>query len=134
MKNLLYKCPNMSVIIISEYNQTYQHICLVIIVEILLYSIYMIYITTCTQCKKQYIGMTKRRLVDRIKEHSSDIRITKDKVSGTHYNLPGHSIDNFKVQVLEKVVPNNTQMLLSRESYWINRFQTKTPHGLNTMS
>ena len=94
----------------------------------------MIYITTCTQCKKQYIGMTKRRLVDRIKEHSSDIRITKDKVSGTHYNLPGHSIDNFKVQVLEKVVPNNTQMLLSRESYWINRFQTKTPHGLNTMS
>ena len=93
----------------------------------------VIYITTCTRCKKQYIGQSKRRLVDRIKEHSSNIRYKKETTTALHYNSNGHTLDNLRVQVIERVVPSTPEMLLEREHYWIQRLQTKLPHGLNTL-
>ena len=93
----------------------------------------VIYVTTCSHCKKQYVGQTKRRLLDRIKEHSSDIRYKKETVTGIHYNSTGHTLDNFKVQVIERVVPNTPHMLLQREHWWIRKLQTKKPHGLNDL-
>ena len=60
--------------------------------------------------QKQYVGQTTRKLVDRIKEHAADIRLEKDKISGIHFNPPGHSLDNFRVQILEKVSPNHTNI------------------------
>ena len=66
-------------------------------------------------------------------EHKSAIKNNKsDKIMGVHYNLPGHSLADFKVQVVEKVIPNTGHMLLEREHYWINRFNTLIPHGLNS--
>ena len=39
----------------------------------------------------------------------------------------------FKVQVIERVVPNTPHMLLQREHWWIRKLQTKKPHGLNDL-
>ena len=92
----------------------------------------VIYLTTCTKCKKQYVGQTFRRLSDRIKEHIYDIKNNKDKISGIHYNSPGHSLANFRVEIIEKVIPNTTHILLEREKFWIQKLNTVIPHGLNS--
>ena len=55
-----------------------------------------------TKCNTQYIGQTSRKFNIRMKEHLTDIRKAEDKVIGTHFNLPGHSFDDFSVQVIEK--------------------------------
>ena len=54
-------------------------------------------------------------------------------VSGIHYNLKGHEHLDFQVQIIEKVTPNTELYRLERESYWINKFSTKAPFGLNIM-
>ena len=51
---------------------------------------------------------------------------------GIHYNSPGHGLDNFSVQIIEKVTPNTPHMLLERERMWIMKFNTVSPLGLNS--
>jgi hypothetical protein len=48
-----------------------------------------------------------------------------------YYTSPGHSHWYLKVQVLEKVTPNTPCYRLEREEYWIKKFSTKIPYGLN---
>jgi hypothetical protein len=90
----------------------------------------LIYLTTCSHCKKQYVGQTGRTLRERIKEHLLNI-YHKREVTGLHYSLPGHSHGDLKVQVIEKVTPNTPSYRLEREELWIKRLATKFPHGLN---
>ena len=90
----------------------------------------VIYITTCAKCKKQYIGQTGRSLHERIREHMYDIK-KGTKTSGIHYSLKGHSHWDFQVQVIEKVTPNTDHYRLEREEFWIKKFATKIPFGLN---
>ena len=90
----------------------------------------IIYITTCEKCKKQYIGQTGRKLRDRFAEHLYNI-CQKKEVTGVHYTSTGHSHWDLKVQVLEKVTPNTPSYRLEREEFWIKKFSTKTPFGLN---
>ena len=93
----------------------------------------VIYLTTCEKCKKQYIGQTGRTFHDRIREHMYDIKKGK-KTSGLHYKSEGHVHLDFKVQIIEKVTPNTEFHRLEREEYWIKKFVTKTPFGLNVMT
>ena len=67
-----------------------------------------------------------------MKEHITTIKKNEDTIIGTHFNTVGHSLDNFTVQVLEKVCPNSTHTLLERERVWILRFRTLLPLGLNS--
>jgi group I intron endonuclease len=90
----------------------------------------VIYLTTCTKCNKQYVGQTGRKLKERMKEHLYNM-YKKTEVTGIHYSLPGHSHWNFKVQVIEKVLPNTPNYRLEREDFWIKKLATKTPLGLN---
>ena len=90
----------------------------------------VIYLTTCSQCNKQYVGQTGRTLKERMKEHLYNM-YKKTEVTGLHYSLPGHSHWNFKVQVIEKVYPNTANFRLEREDYWIKKLETKIPPGLN---
>ena len=90
----------------------------------------IIYLTSCTNCGKQYVGQSGRKLKERMKEHLNNM-YHKKEVTGIHYSLPGHSHWNFKVQVIEKVTPNTPNYRLEREDYWIKKLATKTPLGLN---
>ena len=93
----------------------------------------VIYLITCNKCSKQYVGQTTRKLVKRISEHINDIKNNKtDKICGAHFNTKGHSLDNLRVQVIEKVIPNNSHTLLEREKLWIQSLNTRLPNGLNS--
>ena len=79
----------------------------------------------CNKCMLKYIGETERTLKDRIGEHKT--YITQKHLNqpvGQHFNQPGHSIDNLKVIILEKVKQNNKQYRKEREKYLINKFDT----------
>ena len=67
-----------------------------------------------------------------MKEHITDIKKAEDKIIGIHFNSPGHSLDNFSVEIIEKVTPDTPHMLLERERLWIMKFRTVLPSGLNS--
>ena len=50
--------------------------------------------------------------------------------TGDHFNLPGHSLANMKVSILEAVKKNDDLNRKERETYFINKFNTYY-HGLN---
>ena len=91
----------------------------------------VIYVTSCAKCGIQYVGQTKRKFCDRIREHWYSITNNKDTANAIHFNSRGHSVDDFRAMVLEKVMPNSNSFLLEREDKWIKTLETKDPHGLN---
>ena len=93
----------------------------------------VVYMLTCSYCNKQYVGETGRKLKERIKEHITN-RNNNEKTIGTHYNLPGHQKAYFKVQILERVIPNTKFYRLERESFWMKKLNTMTPLGLKVNS
>jgi len=97
----------------------------------------VVYIITCNrkECKYiQYIGETGKKLKQRFNQHLAYVRSTnenqKPTATGEHFNLPGHSIDNMKVSILEKVSQDSITYRKIRESFYINKFETKH-QGLN---
>ena len=91
----------------------------------------VVYLTSCLKCGIQYVGQTKRKFADRIREHWLSIVNKKDTANGLHFNSKGHSVDDFRAMVLEKVMPNSNAFLLEREDKWIKTLDTKDPLGLN---
>ena len=96
----------------------------------------LIYMIECNieRCKQRYIGETERNLKTRISEHIGYINTRKmDKVTGEHFNMPGHSKANMTVTILEKVKSNDTFYIKEIEKYHIRKFNT-LHCGLNLKS
>ena len=91
----------------------------------------VIYLTFYLNCGMQYVGQTKRKFCDRIREHWYSITNEKETAHAEHYNMTNHSVDDFRALVIEKVMPNSTAFLLEREDFWIKALETKEPFGLN---
>ena len=71
--------------------------------------------------------MLKARLSDhRGNINQQIVRVT----TGDHFNLPGHSLANLKVSILEAVKKNYILYRKERETYFINKFNTYY-HGWN---
>ena len=97
----------------------------------------LVYAITCDRqgCRNnQYIGETMKQLKERFSQHLSAVRSTNENIKqtavGEHFNLPGHSTANMKVTVLEKCRQNSSLYRKARESFFINKFETKRL-GLN---
>ena len=76
-------------------------------------------------CNKKYICETERTRHDRICEHVGYIRTQKhEKATGYHFNLPGHTLANMKVSILEKVKIDSSEYRKERETYHICKFNT----------
>ena len=75
--------------------------------------------------------MTERSLQERFSEHKNYV-ISKltTKATGFHFNLPGHSVSDMKVTILEKVHSLDPLMRKEREDLYIRKFNTKYK-GLN---
>ena len=85
----------------------------------------VIYMIECNKCYSKYIGETERELKDRLSDHKTYIRSEKsNQPVGEHFNLPGHSIDNLTVIILEKVKVNDELYRKEREKYLIRKFDT----------
>jgi hypothetical protein len=94
----------------------------------------IVYCITCTkpQCKLiQYIGETGRRLKDRFSQHIGYVK-KPDLLqpTGAHFNLPGHDVSHMKISVIEQCNVNSRMYRQTRESHFINMFNTKYK-GLN---
>ena len=88
----------------------------------------VIYLITCTKCKKQYVGKTTRPLRERINHHRTSIRNHQIRYINNHFNFPDHSLNNISVQAIDTTTIDK---LNSLEKYWIQTLQTIKPAGLN---
>ena len=97
-------------------------------------SFNIVYLIKCNKnnCKDNiYIGETGRLFKKRISEHIGYItnKVTS-QATGEHFNLPGHSMANVTVTILELVKFNNEPYRKERERYFIRKFNA-SKSGMN---
>ena len=79
----------------------------------------------------QYIGESERSIQERFSEHKAYVANRQlSKATGAHFNLPGHSANEMKVSILEKVHSLDPLVRKEREELFIRKFNTKYK-GLN---
>jgi len=93
----------------------------------------VIYLITCSKCKKQYVGCTTQQLNTRINHHRSNIYNKRQIYISKHFNLPNHTIMDMQVQPIDQVTPSSSgyKELHHLEQFWIKTLHTLIPHGLN---
>jgi len=97
----------------------------------------VVYLISCTLCKKQYVGQTRNAFRIRATRHRSDINLNADFSVADHFNLPNHvTSEHFKIMPIEKTPilgteddTNNLRKI--REGHWIKTLQTIRPFGMN---
>ena len=96
-------------------------------------SFNIVYMLECQKdnCRQRYIGETGRQLRQRIAEHRGYItNQVLTKATGAHWNLPGHSLANLRVTILEQSKYNNEEYRKEREKHFIRTFYTFN-NGIN---
>ena len=93
----------------------------------------VIYCTTCTLCKKLYIGETGRRPGDRFREDLPDVE--KDDKNASKpvarlFNLPNHSKQQMVIWGLS-LHQGRTESRKTLEQKFIFQIGTLNPHGIN---
>ena len=85
----------------------------------------VIYAIICQKdnCKHAYIGETKQMLKSRLAQHRGYVQ-NNTEATGQHFNLPGHSLADLRVIIIEQVKKSDTQYRKEREEYHIRRFNT----------
>ena len=84
-----------------------------------------------------YVGETGRSLRSRINEHWAGIITDGQSLLYKHFRLPGHSVADMKVEILEKIYhssenPGNIRLHRRlRELHWIKELGTAAPYGCN---
>ena len=77
------------------------------------------------------MGQSERTLQTRFSEHRGYVNNKiLTKATGEHYNLPGHTVADMKVSILEKVHSRNELVREERENLVIKNMNTKYK-GLN---
>ena len=61
----------------------------------------LVYLITCKNCAKQYVGETKREFKFRMAEHIRDTRVKRETPVSIHFNEPGHSFENMIFQIIQ---------------------------------
>ena len=84
--------------------------------------------------QEQYIGETEKTLAIRFSQHRGYARNREtQKATGEHFNKTGHKISDMKITILEKLVSKDPQLRKIRESYCIQKFNTRYK-GMNKKS
>jgi GIY-YIG catalytic domain len=94
----------------------------------------IIYLVTCRNCRKQYVGETGRTFADRINDHLSGIRLRKKTPIGIHFNTSGHRIEDFTIMGIEQLDDRDApEVRRMKEITWQNLLQTAYPLGINNL-
>ena len=72
----------------------------------------------------RYIGETKRILKFRLADHRGYVNSGDDTATGEHFNLPGHSLSDLSITILEQVMKKDDLYRKKREKYFIRKFNT----------
>ena len=97
----------------------------------------IIYGIHCIHCGLVYVGETGRSLRSRMNGHRSAIKKAGQSLLHRHFHQPNHSVDDMRVQILEKVYHSSGSRSLStplrreRELFWIKELGTAKPYGFN---
>ena len=76
-------------------------------------------------CNNVYIGESKRMLWSRVADHRGYVsRSETDKATGAHFSLPGHSLADLRVTIIENTRGKSTQYRKEREHFYIRHFNT----------
>ena len=76
-----------------------------------------------TNCNAKYIRKTGRIVKFRLEERRGYItKKDESQPTGIYFNLPGHSLANFKVTVIEQVIYDEEEYHKEWEHYYINEF------------
>ena len=88
-------------------------------------SFNIIYLIICKKCNQKYIGTTGRQLKNKLADHGGYIRNQViSRATGAHFNLPGHSLAELQVTILEQTKFNDEENRKEREKYHIRKFDT----------
>ena len=102
----------------------------------------LIYVITCLNCKIQYVGQTKNRILTRFQGHFFDILHDNDTTVARHLNRcqtePASLAEGFTIHVATFITlpPDTLEARTKRDSEerrWMRRLKTITPFGLNLM-
>ena len=95
----------------------------------------LIYLIECKKCAKQYIGETKRQRNERFGEHRCSIlnhhHLINPTPVSTHFNQPGHSINDIVLIPLELIHNKRDSVRKAREAHLIDKAMTLDSHGIN---
>ena len=97
----------------------------------------VIYEIHCVHCGLVYVGETGRSLRSRMNGHRSAIKKGGQSLLHRHFHQPDHSVDDMRVQILEKVYHSSenptllTSLRRARELFWIKELGTAKPYGFN---
>ena len=109
----------------------------------------LIYCITCKKCKMQYVGQSKNTLASRFQKHFKWIEHVGNWANaptsyktlgptnvGLHFNLPGHTLEDVSIQVLEliRAHPDSataTKLRDEREYDWMHKLKCLAPLGIN---
>lgn len=113
----------------------------------------IIYLLTCTICRKQYVGSSSKELQARLEDHRSMARQGRGTSADVHAfyehaknreNVPKdkrckvdkHQVislkdDPMKIYELIGIEITKPHKLADRESHWIRELESAVPHGLN---
>ena len=87
----------------------------------------VIYLITCSKCKIQYVGQTKKQLRYRVYGHRNSCKNKNEQILYKHFNSDC-KFENAKFRIIERTEESN---LLAREDYWIKKIMSVYPFGLN---
>ena len=94
-------------------------------------SFNIIYLLACQKCRKKYVGTSGCQLKHRLADHRGYIfNQVASRTTGAHFNLPGHSLADLSVTILEQTKSSDPEYRMEREKYFIRKFDTFN-HGLN---
>ena len=98
-------------------------------------SFNIVYMIECQKenCKKRYVGETKRSLKYRLAEHRGYVTNQHiDKATGAHFNTARHSLSNLKILILEQVRKKEIEYRKQREKYFIRKLNTLNKNFFTT--
>ena len=95
-------------------------------------SLNVVYLIMCKTCHKLYVGQTKNRLKQRLKQHLYNIGHENiNKTTHLYLHFRTHGPENLLISGLESVATWSTAQRLAAEKRWIKKLNTKIPTGLN---
>ena len=97
----------------------------------------VVYGIHCVHCGLVYVGETERSLRSRINGHGASIPNKEQSLLHRHFHQSNDSVDDMRVQILEKLNCSPDQAKLStlfcrdRELFWIKELGTAKPYTFN---
>ena len=93
----------------------------------------IIYLLECAICGLQYIGETKQQHSKRLNGHRSDANCKPDLPLSRHMRSMGHhdSFGKLKVTIIDHNPKWDDKSREERESFWIRKYKTLSPNGIN---